>query len=394
MQRCKIISARAGTFATIGAFAAHDAHAPMAPVTPRRRRGMIRTAYCCCALATLGLVVLCQSAVAQSGSSSPPKKESASSPPEERAWPTGNAATVNGQPLSEAAVQRVLLRVPKDKQKQFRAEVIDSIVENMLLDQYLQQVKPNVDQKEVDKRCDAVREEIKKSGEDVDKVLRSVFLTEKEIKEQISADLRWDAFLNEKATDAVLKEMIAKEPEIVDGSMVRARHILLTPNMTDAKACEQAQADLKQIKKDIEKKVTEGLAKLPKDADNLNPDRELNRDRERCKLLDDAFATAAKEKSACPSKEAGGDVNFFARNGVMVEAFAKAAFALKPYQLSDVVKTTFGYHLILVTDRKAGTPVKFETVQEELKEIYGMRLRGEIVSQVRTQSKIVITPQQ
>ena len=47
----------------------------------------------------------------------------------------------------------------------------------------------------------------------------------------------------------------------------------------------------------------------------------------------------------------------------MVEPFAKAAFALKPYEMTDVVATEFGYHLILVTARKQGTPKKFEEVK-------------------------------
>jgi peptidyl-prolyl cis-trans isomerase C len=347
---------------------------------------MVRSMYC--ALVLFVLATLCQISAAQSGSGSAPPKKS-SSELEERPWPKGNAATVNGQPLPEAAVQRVLQRVPKEKHKQLRAEVISSLVENLLLDQYLQQVVTNIDDKEVDKRFNEVRDEIKKSGEDVDKVLRSVFLTEKDVKEQIVSDLRWETFLNKKATDQVLKDMFAKEPEIVDGSMVRARHILLTPASDDPKEAEKAQAELKKIKQDIEKKVEEGLAKLPKDNE-----KKLEVERERCKLLEEAFAAAAKEKSDCPSKKDGGDVNFFARNGIMVEPFAKAAFALKPFQMSDVVKTSFGYHLILVTDRKAGTPVKFETISEEIKEVYGMRLRVDIVNQVRAQSKIVITPQQ
>jgi len=336
-------------------------------------------------LAILSFILLGCTAWAQSGSPAEPKKSSAVEP-EERPWPTGNAATVNGQPLSEAAVQRVLISVPKDKQKEARVEIVDSLVDNLLLDQYLQQVQPNVDQKEVDKRFAEVRQEIEKGGQKPEKVLRSFFLTEKEVKDQIAADLRWEAFLKGKATETVLKDLFTKEPEIVDGSMVRARHILLMPPAGDAKACEQAQQQLKQIKQDIEKKVSEGLAKLPKDADKLTIERE------RCKLVDEAFAAAAKDKSVCPSKSAGGDVNYFARNGSMVEPFAKAAFALRTYQMSDVIKTQFGYHLILVTDRKAGTAVKFDTVAEEVKEVYGMRLRVDIVGQLRSQSKIVMAP--
>src|SRR5205085_1174376 len=98
------------------------------------------------------------------------------------------------------------------------------------------------------------------------------------------------------------------------------------------------------------------------------------------KLLEEAFAAAAKEKSACPSKDAGGDVNFFARNGMMVEPFAKAAFALKPYQMTEIVKTQYGYHLILVTDRKPGTATKFESVSEEIKEVYGMLLLSWLIA--------------
>ena len=76
------------------------------------------------------------------------------------------------------------------------------------------------------------------------------------------------------------------------------------------------------------------------------------REKARCKLIDDAFAEEAKKLSACPSKIQGGDVGWFDRTGVMVESFAKTAFALQPYQMSDVVQTQFGYHLILLTERR------------------------------------------
>lgn len=76
------------------------------------------------------------------------------------------------------------------------------------------------------------------------------------------------------------------------------------------------------------------------------------------------FADVAKALSIDKaSARNGGDLGFFKR-GQMVPAFEQAAAALKPGQVSKPVRTEFGYHIILVTDKKKGQQIEFERVRD------------------------------
>ncbi len=77
------------------------------------------------------------------------------------------------------------------------------------------------------------------------------------------------------------------------------------------------------------------------------------------------FADLAKEKSTGPSGPKGGDLGYFTR-GRMIKEFEDAAFALKVGEVSDPVKTKFGWHIIKLVDRRQSAPPKFEQVAREL----------------------------
>jgi peptidyl-prolyl cis-trans isomerase D len=84
------------------------------------------------------------------------------------------------------------------------------------------------------------------------------------------------------------------------------------------------------------------------------------------KKAPESFADVAKKNSQDPGSAAnGGDLDFFAR-GAMTKAFEDAAFALKKGEISPVVETEFGYHIIKVTDIKSPKQRTFEEMKPEL----------------------------
>ena len=80
------------------------------------------------------------------------------------------------------------------------------------------------------------------------------------------------------------------------------------------------------------------------------------------------FAELAKQHSQDDSNNKnGGDLGFFGR-GAMVKEFEDAAFAMQPGQISEVIKTQFGYHVIKVTDKKAAETRPFEQVKPQIED--------------------------
>lgn len=302
-------------------------------------------------------------------------------PPKVEVRPTGTAATVNGQAIPEVAVYRALRQFPPAHHDMARKEITGHLVENVLIDQYLTAIKIAVEDKKVEALVADLKKELADAKKDYAKELEAMMLTEAEFRSEVVAQMKWEEFVKQQGTDAALKQLFDGSPDVFDGTMVSARHILMEP----AKVPDATQK-LRAIKAEVEKQGAAAMAAAPPTADPAAKEQIKNA------KVEEIFGAYAKEYSACPSKKDNGDLKFFPRAGAMVEPFAKAAFETKAFTMTDVVQTEFGYHLILVTGRKAGTPKKFEDVKEDVRMLFAMRLREAVIAQMKPKAQINITP--
>lgn len=134
-----------------------------------------------------------------------------------------------------------------------------------------------------------------------------------------------------------------------------------------------------------ERRASHILVNAPKDASAADREKAKARAAEllaQVRKTPASFAEVAKKASDDKgSATAGGDLNFFAR-GAMVKPFEDAAFALKKGEISDLVETDFGYHIIQLTDIKASRQPSFEelrpTMEAELKQQQAQRKFAEV----------------
>jgi parvulin-like peptidyl-prolyl isomerase len=319
----------------------------------------------------------------------PPPAPPPSQPPPNPPPASAVAATVNGQSIPELAVFRVLHggNVPMNKRDEVRPEILNFLIDNALVDQYLDQMKVAVEAKDIDAQMDKIKAQLKAEGKEIDQLYKALFLTEADLRTQINATLRWEKFIQQYGTEKALKEFFDGNKAMFDGSQMRAKHILLTVKADDAAANEQAKAKIGQLKKQIVDKVNQDLAADVGKLDNL----ELQK--KKMKLLEDTFADVAAKESACPSKGNGGELGWFTRcGGRVAEPFAKAAFALKAWDLSEPVQTEFGWHLILIVDAKAGVERKFEEMKDVVRDVFADKMREAVVARMRPTAKIVLNP--
>lgn len=105
------------------------------------------------------------------------------------------------------------------------------------------------------------------------------------------------------------------------------------------------------------------------------------------------FAELAKRRSEDATAARGGDLGYFAR-GRMVAPFADAAFALQPGELSDIVTTPYGLHILRVEDRRPAQLAPEDEAREQilayLRQQKGQQARDQEIERLRSSAEIEI----
>ncbi|PYB73913.1 MULTISPECIES: peptidylprolyl isomerase [Rhizobium] len=103
-----------------------------------------------------------------------------------------------------------------------------------------------------------------------------------------------------------------------------------------------------------------------------------------------SFVDLAKEKSTDPNKSEGGDLGYFTK-GRMVPEFEEAAFALeKGAYTKTPVKTQFGFHVILLEDKREAAPPAFEAVEQQVRQLVMRDKYLALIEKAKTEQKVEI----
>src|SRR6516225_12181493 len=143
------------------------------------------------ALQMVGSAALAQTGGDKTPPPTPPPVPAAETPPPA----TAVAAVVNGQSIPELSVFRGLLRVKPQLRDQARPDVLNFLIDNVVVDQYLTQLKIQVEPKEVDDHIQRIKDEAKKAGQGYPEMLKKLHLTEEELRRELLAAVRWDKFV-------------------------------------------------------------------------------------------------------------------------------------------------------------------------------------------------------
>jgi parvulin-like peptidyl-prolyl isomerase len=281
----------------------------------------------------------------------------------------GPAAVVNGEAIPMAELKKLLDKAPPSpnpltqEQKQTMEKMArDMLIDDALMRQFLKASGIAVSPAAVAKEFDDLRQALAKNKSTLEAFLKDTGQTEGQLRADVIARLQWRSYVIARVPEQELRRYYDVNKVFFDKVYVRCSHILLRvqPKATDAEKA-AVRARLVALRQDI----------LAGKVD---------------------FAQAAKTYSDCPSKVNGGDIGNVPYKFMVHEAVSKAAFALNKGDVSDIIETDFGFHILKVTDRTAGEPSNYEAIKDWVRDVYVQEheMFQQIIRDQRSKARIEI----
>lgn len=270
---------------------------------------------------------------------------------------------VNGQVIPAEAIQFEFERLVRfysehgwsnDQIKANLPELIEqaqtqAVGAKLLLDEAAKLDIP-VSETEVDKQVEGIIEQIG-GREAFSKALEAQKTTEAKFREQMRQGKRVDKLVaqatagSDEPTEAdIEKYFVEHKAEFSKGEQVLAQHILVTPDGDAPASKSEAYEKISAIRE----RIVSGAK---------------------------TFESEAAEHSTCPSGKEGGSLGWFGR-GMMVPEFDSEVFAMALNEISGIIETQFGYHIIKKTDLNKGGDPDFNDVREQIRDLIRHARRG------------------
>lgn len=297
------------------------------------------------------------------------KGEAAPEPEEKRI--TGPVALVNGQAIDSALyyeevdkIKKRSAKIPPERMNRIKDNILKRLIEKELIRQAVKKAAVEVPADEIAKEFDEYKKRFR-TDEQFQNYLKHGKVTVESIQDRIREKKELEKLLEKTGklavTDAEIDEFYKKNERFYqEREGVKARHVLI-------KLKENASSEEEQKAR---AKIAEVQAALKAGT---------------------AFEEVAKKFSEGPSGPKGGDLGFFGR-GQMVKPFEEKAFAMKPNEVSDPVRTRFGFHIIQVLEKREArkkpmTEVK-ETIAESLRNKKFFQERRTMLNSLKAEAKI------
>jgi len=273
-------------------------------------------------------------------------------------------AVVNGEPIARDAWEEAIKKLPPpppgispEARKAAAMQVLALMIDDVLLRQYLAKHAAPATSAAVQQRLTQLETALRSNKKTLVDYLKETGLSEVQLKNGIAAELQWQNFLAQRVSQDDLKKYYTDNKEMFDGARIRVSQIVYTVKPGDVQADTQG------------KQVMEGV---------------------RLELLKGAdFSELAKKYSHDKlSAERGGDLGWFPPRKTDPDLFIKTASTMKKGEVSGLVRTEYGLHIIRLADYQPGKTSTYEEVADAVREVYADELKVAIILQQRREAKI------